>query len=108
APGSSPWQVGFYRKPCRCKKQDFRNRPDEQRSRKACIMMAVDRTKGMKAGAFMRILRCEARRVRGYWVAECLELSLSVKASSLERAKRALNAALAEHHLLSRRQAPRG
>lgn len=56
----------------------------------------------------MRILRCEARRVRGYWVAECLELSLSVKASSLERAKRALNAALAEHHLLSRRQAPRG
>lgn len=51
----------------------------------------------------MRILRCEARRIRGYWVAECLELSLSAKSTSLEGAKRALNTVLADYHRRYRR-----
>lgn len=55
----------------------------------------------------MRILRCEARRIRGYWVAECLELSLSARSTSLEGVKRALNTALADYHRRYRRAGAR-
>ena len=55
----------------------------------------------------MRILRCEARRVRDYWVAECLELSVSIKSTSLEGAKRALNTVLADYHRRYRREGAR-